>query len=91
MNMDMYKGGYILVDATGLDVSDSEKQTVDGLYERLERALETGKQIILTGMVNGDAAVFPTPASCTMGAGATITTSGFSALVSDDDSVTPVT
>lgn len=83
--------GYIMVDATGLDVSDTEVQTVDGLYDRLVAALATGKEILLTGMVNGDAECSPASVTCTMGAGATITMSGFSAVVTDDDEVTPVT
>lgn len=83
--------GYIMVDATGFDVSDTETQTVDGLYDGLAAALATGKEIILTGIVNGDAEYSPTSVTCTMGKeGITITVSGFSAVVTDDDEVTPV-
>lgn len=86
----MTNSGYIMVDATGLDVSDTEAQTVGGLYSRLEAALATGKMIMLCGMVNGDATVSPTPCACTLGAAATITLSGFAATVTDADEVTPV-
>lgn len=83
-------GGYVIVDATGLDVSDTEVQTIPGLYKELEAAIATNKPIMLIGMVNGDADVSPTYVSATMGAGATITLSGFAAVVTDDDEVTPV-
>ena len=37
------KGGYILVDATGLNLNSSSKQTVTGLYGRAKAAMATGK------------------------------------------------
>lgn len=84
--------GYIMVDATGLDVSDTEAQTVDGLYDKLVAALATGKEILFTGVVNGDAEYPPSPATCTMGeTGVAIIIPAFSAVVSDDDEVTPIT
>lgn len=36
-------GGYILVDATGLNLNSSSKQTVTGLYDRAKAAMATGK------------------------------------------------
>lgn len=82
--------GYIMVDATGLDVSDTEAQTVDGLYDRLVAALATGKEVLLTGVVNDDAEYSPTSITCAMGdAGVTIVMPGFTAVVADDDEVTP--
>lgn len=86
----MVNHGYIFVDATGLDVSDSEVQNIPGLYSKLERAIETGKPIFITGMTNGDAPVSPASVACTLGAAATITMSGFTASVDSDDDVTPV-
>lgn len=82
--------GYIMVEANGLDVSDTEVQTISGLYSRLTKAIATGKAIMLTGLVNGDAEVSPAFVTATMGAGAAITLSGFAAVVTDDDEVTPV-
>ena len=81
--------GYIMVEANGLDVSDTEVQTIPGLYSRLTKALDTGKVIMLTGLMNGDAEVSPVYVAATMGAGATITLSGFAAVVTDGDEVTP--
>ena len=83
--------GYVMVEANGLDVSDTKVQTIPGLYSRLTSALSTGKAIMLTGLMNGDAEVSPVYVSATLGAGATITLSGFAAVVSDNDEVTPVT
>lgn len=86
----MYNSGIIYVDAAGLDVSKSEAQTVSGLYDKLEDAISSGKLIVLCNMVNNEAPVSPAAVTCTMGAGATITMSDFSAIVTDDDEVTPV-
>lgn len=82
--------GYIMVEANGLDVSDTEVQTIPGLYSRLTKALDTGKAIMLTGLKNGDADISPVYVTAARGAGATITLSGFAAAVTDDDKVTPV-
>lgn len=86
----MVNHGYVFVDATGLDVSDSKAQNIPGLHSKLERAIETGKPIFITGMTNGNASVSPVSAACTMGAAVTITMSGFTASVDSDDDVTPV-
>lgn len=82
--------GYIMVDATGLDVSNSEEQTVTGLYARLEAARETGKPIVLYGAMNGDSEISPAFVTVTEGAGDTFTLGSFTAIVASDDSVTPV-
>lgn len=82
--------GYIMVDATGLNVSDTEAQTVTGLHDRLEAARNTGKQILLTGVVNGDAVYSPASVICSSSANVTLIMSGFSATVDSDDEVTPV-
>ena len=82
--------GYIMVDATGLDVSQAEAQTVDGLYEQLETAMTTGKAILLCGVKNGDSEVTPSFVTVTEGAGVGFTIGSFTALVTDDDQVTPV-
>lgn len=82
--------GYIMVETNGLDLSVTETQTIPGLYSRLTKALATGKAIMLTGLMNGDAEVSPIYVTATLGAGATITLSGIAAVVTDDDEVTPV-
>ena len=42
----MNKGGYILVDCTGLDLTKgSTPQTITGIYEKVQKAMKTGKEI----------------------------------------------
>lgn len=82
--------GYIMVDATGLDVSDTQAQTVTGLHGRLTAALATGKQVLLTGMVNSNALYSPVPIACLPGTAITIAMPGFTATVASTDVVTPV-
>lgn len=83
--------GYIMVDANGLDISATEAQTVDGLYDKAVAALGTGKEIIFTGMDNDGVVLSPTSVTCATGeSGVTITMPGFAATVSSTDVVTPV-
>lgn len=86
----MANSGYIMVDVTGLDVSDGEAQTVPGLYARLDAAKSTGKAIMLCGAVNGESPISPAFVTLTEGAGDTFTLGAFTAIVASDDSVTPV-
>lgn len=87
----MNPGGYVLVAADGLDISDSSTQTIDGLYARLEQALETRKMVILTGVTDGEAPVAPGPIILSEGTDLSLTLGSFSATVTFDDEVTPVT
>lgn len=50
-------GGYAMLDCTGLDLSVLGK--VDGLYERGKKMLETGKPVVLYGIVNDDQGFSP--------------------------------
>lgn len=84
-------GGYVIVDATGLDVSSTSAKTITGIYNRLLSAISTGKPIMLTGMVKGSAAVSPAYVSATIGTGGVITLTGFDATVASNDRVTPAT
>lgn len=45
----MANGGYIMVDCTGLDLNTSTKQTVTGIFNRVETAFKTGKPIYCVG------------------------------------------
>ena len=55
----MVKGGYALIDCTGLDLS--ELGTVTGLYNQLNAAIKAGKFILLANVVNGDTNFSPIP------------------------------
>ena len=83
--------GYIMVDANGLDISVTEAQTVSGLYNRLLIAHGTGKQILLTGVVNSEYFIYtPLSIACMSGDNITIVMPGFTATVASTDVVTPV-
>lgn len=48
------KGGYINIDATGLDIHESEKQTVNGIYKKTLDAKKADKPIFVYNAVFGD-------------------------------------
>lgn len=87
----MYHSGYIMVDATGLDVSKAEAQTVTGLYQKMADARATGKAVMLCGAVNGEAEISPAFVTVTEGEGETFTLGSFTAVVAPNDTVTPAT
>ena len=51
------KGGYSLVDCTGLDLSDLGKVT--GIYNKMLTAYKSGKLVLATNVVNGSAKFTP--------------------------------
>lgn len=55
----MVKGGYALIDCTGLDLAELGKVT--GLYNKLNAAIKSGKFILLANVVNGDTSFSPIP------------------------------
>ena len=48
------KGGYVLVDCKGLDLTSESTQTITGLYAKVKAAMATGKLIIAENMIWGD-------------------------------------
>lgn len=50
-------GGYAMVDFSGCDLGDLG--TVGGIYERTKTAIESGKPILLLGIVNGEQSFTP--------------------------------
>ena len=48
------KGGYVLVDCSGLDLLAESTQTISGLYNKVKAAMITGKMIIAENMIWGD-------------------------------------
>ena len=48
------KGGYVLVDCKGLDLTSESTQTISGLYAKVKAAMATGKLIIAENMIWGD-------------------------------------
>lgn len=45
----MANGGYIMVDCTGIDLNTSTKQTVTGIFNRVEIAFKSGKPVYASG------------------------------------------
>lgn len=55
----MIKGGYALIDCTGLDLG--ELGTVTGLYNQLDAAIKSGKFILLANVENNGTSFSPIP------------------------------
>lgn len=54
------KGGYVLVNCGGLDLTSESTQTISGLYNRVKSAFATGKAIIAENIIWGtDGAISP--------------------------------
>lgn len=45
------KGGYVLIDGTGIDLGDLG--IVTGIYNRVKTAILSNKPIVISGLVNG--------------------------------------
>ena len=52
-------GGYILVNASGVDFNASDPATIAGLYARLTEAEKTKKPVVIENAVNGSAVYSP--------------------------------
>ena len=48
------KGGYVLINASGLDLLSESTQTIEGLYNKCVSAMKTGKMIIAENIIWGD-------------------------------------
>lgn len=56
-------GGYFMADCTGLDLSDSTSQTVNGLWDKAVTALKAEKPIIAYNCIYGSG-VHVSPVTC---------------------------
>ena len=57
------KGGYFLADCTGLNLATSDSQTINGLWDKAETAIASGKPIVAHNCVYG-AGVPVSPVTC---------------------------
>ena len=48
-------GGYIMVDCTGMDLRETDPQTISGIYEQVETAYKTNKPVYAVNIAWGDA------------------------------------
>ena len=56
------KAGYVLVNASGLDLTSESSQTIAGLYNKVKAAMATGKMIIAENIIWGsDGVISPIP------------------------------
>ena len=58
----MLRGGYILVDATGIDLASAESQSVTGIWVKARNAAYSGKPIVAEGLIYGSYPVTPVTA-----------------------------
>lgn len=50
----MNKGGYVMVDCESLDLTKgSTPQTITGIYEKVQKAMKTGKEILACNCIWG--------------------------------------
>ena len=82
--------GYISIDCKKLDLLAQESQTINGLYNEIQEAIETGKPIYATNLVWGDvSAISPVQVFSVQWDGYVIlTASTLQVIVTTDDSVT---
>ncbi len=86
-------GGYVLVDAGGLDLTTgSTPVTIDGIYDRAADAMKTGKPIVAENLKYGTAPLTPVQCFGWIGAGETIilVSATIHVHISTDDSVTTI-
>ena len=74
-------GGYINIDASGLDISKTEKQTINCLYKKILDAKKADKPIFLYNVVSGNSGkLSPIAVFCSFTSDGEIITCYFSTL-----------
>lgn len=82
-------GGYIILDATGIDTSSFEAPVkIPGAFSLAKAAITMQKPLLITGLKNGEYFVSPQYVVATDG-GTEITLKGFEAKISSDDQISP--
>lgn len=86
----MNVGGYAMVDCGGLNLLETDPQTIAGLYAKSEKAYNSGKPIIATNCEYGaDVPLTPIPVFAIIEAGVYIFTASILQIrVAANDSVT---
>lgn len=83
-------GGYKLIDCTGLDLLDDSKQSITGIYAKVEEAYKTGKPILACNLEWGDVGIMSPVAVMVLPYATgtyTCTASTLQIWVTDDDKV----
>lgn len=82
-------GGYIILDATGIDTSSFlEGVKIPGAYNLAKAAITMQKPLLITGLKNGEYFISPQYVVAEDG-GSEITLKGFEAKIATDDTVSP--
>lgn len=55
------RGGYYLLDGTGVNLATSDAQSVTGSWKKAVTAIKTGKPLVMCNTVYGTAPVSPVP------------------------------
>lgn len=86
----MLKGGYILMDAGGLELNDSTTQNIDGFYKRAEAALKSEKPVYVCNCEMNGGATTPISVVAWQEDAHTIVATGhvLRVTIEDDDDVT---
>ena len=75
------KGGYINIDASGLDISKTEIQTINGIYKKILNAKKADKPIFLYNVVDGNSGkISPIAVFCNFASDGNTITCNFSSL-----------
>lgn len=84
-------GGYMMIDCTGLDLTDGSTQEIEGIFAQVDTAYKTGKPAYAYGCVFGDYGVMSPIAVMLLPYGSgtyTATASTLQITVTSDDEVT---
>lgn len=82
--------GYKLIDCTGLDLLEDSKQTISGIYAKVEESYKTGKPIIAENLSWGDVGIMSPVAVMVLPYAAntyTATASTLQLVITSDDGV----
>lgn len=55
----MFKGGYTMIDCTGISLSTDTKQTIAGIYAKVKKAYASGKAVFAQNCTFSSAVVTP--------------------------------
>lgn len=82
-------GGYVLVNAIGVDLSSESSTTINGIYNKFVNAIGTGKLIIVQNIVNDDVSLSPAAIVATVSSGAvSFAVEGATVSITAEDAVT---
>ena len=83
------KGGYVLVNAIGVDLSSETSTTITGIYAKFINAIDSGKLIIVQNIVNDEDALSPAAIVAVVSSGVvSFEVGGATVSITNEDAVT---